>query len=209
MTEAKNQNRPVKRKLSKTSEGSSNSTDEDEGIRQFASLKEVADHQNNLKNLKSDQMLLVYRGVVYDGQQYAKAHPGGDRVLKLLAGKSIDKAFDEQGHADAAYYILQQLPIVGRVQDEKKDDGKLKEVFDKFESKFNFDYSRGMVWQMLNAQMNIHEYRTYLAQPRTLINPWRTVRLFDNPILEAITQGPWQQTPVGFLPIVVYLLWIN
>jgi len=37
-----------------------------------------------------------------------------------------------------------------------------------------------MVWQVLKARMNMKDYHEFLEQPRTLVNPWRTVRLFDN-----------------------------
>jgi len=46
----------------------------------------------------------------------------------MYAGKSIDKAFEEQGHADSAYYVMQQLPIEGRVVDQKSDTAKIDEV---------------------------------------------------------------------------------
>jgi len=53
------------------------------------------------------------------------------------------------------------------------------------------------------------QYREYLDKPKTLVNPWRSVKLFDNIILETVTMGPWQLTPIGFLPWVVYFLMIN
>ena len=95
------------------------STDEDEDIFEFASLKEVAEKQKQLKREGSNSLLLVYRGVVYDCQEYAEAHPGSSRILRMHAGKSIDKSFDEQNHTSAAFFVMNQLPIFGRVKDQR------------------------------------------------------------------------------------------
>ena len=53
------------------------------------------------------------------------------------------------------------------------------------------------------------EYIEYLEEPKILINPWRSVRLFDNDLLETLTMGPWYMIPLGILPIVWYLLTLN
>ena len=58
----------------------------------------------------------------------------------------------------------------------------------------------------MNTQWNLDQYNDYLDAPKVLINPWRSVRLFDNPIAELITMGPWQQTPIACLPTVAYFL---
>jgi 4-hydroxysphinganine ceramide fatty acyl 2-hydroxylase len=147
--------------------------------------------------------------VVYECSEYATSHPGNDKVFKMYAGKSIDKAFDEQGHTDSAHYILQQMKIEGRVKGGCSEQSRLEKVKQMYDGKWNFDYSKGMVWQIMKARFTLDDYHEFLAQPKTLVNPWRTVRLFDNPIMEAITMGPWQQTPLGFGPIAAYLMYMN
>lgn len=62
---------------------------------------------------------------------------------------------------------------------------------------------------MLKTKWTLEEYNKYLEEPKTLCNPWRSVRLFDNPIIEAITMGPWYLTPICILPWVLYLLSLN
>lgn len=104
---------------------------------------------------------------------------------------------------------MQQLPIVGRIKGVEQDDSKLKKVKEEYDGKWNFDYSKGMVWQVMQAKFTMEDYYDFLEKPKTLVNPWRTVRLFDNPIMEFVTQGPWQQTPFGFGPYSLYLLYLN
>mmetsp|Transcript_32950 Transcript_32950/g.50392 ORF Transcript_32950/g.50392 Transcript_32950/m.50392 type:complete len:186 (-) Transcript_32950:264-821(-) len=73
---------------------------------------------------------------------------------------------------------------------------------------YGFDYTKGIFWQMLNAKWNLDEYRNYLDQPKTFVTPWRGFRLFDNPIMELVTQGPWWMTPITFLPVANYFLFV-
>ena len=59
---------------------------------------------------------------------------------------------------------------------------------------------------MLQTNWTLSDYNKYLEEPKTLVNPWRSVRMFDNWFMETITMGPWQLTPIGILPIVIYYL---
>ena len=56
------------------------------------------------------------------------------------------------------------------------------------------------------ATWNMEEYNEYLDNPKLLINPWRSVVLFDNWFIETITMGPWYMTPLTVIPIVLYFL---
>ena len=59
---------------------------------------------------------------------------------------------------------------------------------------------------MMWTEWNLKEYIDYLEEPKLLITPWRTVKLFDNWFLETITQGPYWLTPIATLPFVYYFL---
>ena len=64
----------------------------------------------------------------------------------MYAGKSIDKAFDEQNHSGAAFFVMNQLPIFGRVKDLNPSRERVQAAVQAFEGKHQFDYSKGMVW---------------------------------------------------------------
>ena len=38
------------------------------------------------------------------------------------------------------------------------------------------------------------------------MNPWRSVRLFDDWFCETVTMGPWYMTPIACIPIIYYFL---
>ena len=52
----------------------------------------------------------------------------------------------------------------------------------------------------------MEEYNEYLDNPKLLISPWRSVRLFDNTLIETVTMGPWYMTPIACIPIICYFL---
>ena len=72
--------------------------------------------------------------------------------------------------------------------------------------KHEFDPSKGLWWQMMKHEWNLEEYNEYLDNPKVLISPWRSVRLFDNWLVETVTMGPWYMTPITVIPIVWYFL---
>lgn len=59
---------------------------------------------------------MIFEGWVYDVENYMPHHPGGSDVIEPLVGKSIDDAFEEQGHSKAAKNIMYNLPKVGKVE---------------------------------------------------------------------------------------------
>jgi len=75
--------------------------------------------------------------------------------------------------------------------------------------KWNFDLSKGLWWQMHNTKWTLKDYNQYLAEPNTLVNPWRSVKMFDNWILEVATRSPWYSFPLCIFPITVYYMLQN
>jgi hypothetical protein len=149
-------------------------------------------------------MLISFQGYVYDITEYIGYHPGGYDLLLPFVGKNIDEAFDEVGHTIAAGKIIAQLTKVGKLP--YADDVPQLSESPKLKEKWKFDYCRGMFYQMMQTDWTLADYNKYLEEPKTLVNPWRSVRMFDNWLLETITMGPWQLTPLGILPIVFYFL---
>jgi hypothetical protein len=54
---------------------------------------------------------------------------------------------------------------------------------------------------MMWTEWTLKEYLDYLEEPKILLSPWRAVKLFDNPFMEWVTQGPYWMTPVVTLPV--------
>jgi len=52
--------------------------------------------------------------------------------------------------------------------------------------------------------MNLEEYVEFINEPKHLVNPIRSLRLFDNPILEFFTMTPWFAIPLGWAPAIIY-----
>jgi len=75
--------------------------------------------------------------------------------------------------------------------------------------KWGFDFNKGLWWQMHNTKWTLKEYNEYLELPKTLVNPWRSVKLFDNWLLEFVTRAPWYGTPIGIYPITIYYMLQN
>lgn len=81
-------------------------------------------------------------------------------------------------------------------------------IDDNLNSRINFDYSRGLLWQIYNADWSFDDYVTYVNEPKHLINPVRDIRLFDHWFLEAGSKAPWFMVPIGYSPPVLYSLYM-
>lgn len=77
------------------------------------------------------------------------------------------------------------------------------------ESKIKLDYNKGLFWQMLEIcpKLSWDEYVQFINEPKHLVNPVRDIKLFDNPILEALTSTPWYLIPICYFPIIAYCFW--
>ena len=56
--------------------------------------------------------LLTIHNKTYDLSAWAKAHPGGVKVLQKFHGKDATRAFDAAGHSRAAYEMLKDFEVV-------------------------------------------------------------------------------------------------
>lgn len=102
---------------------------------------------------------MIYQGLVYDVADYMSTHPGGEDLIENELGKNIDVPFEEAEHTKSAKNIFKDLEVIGRVKQsisEKEtasNSSGLHEGTDtagvggfKLESKFNFDYNKGLFW---------------------------------------------------------------
>jgi 4-hydroxysphinganine ceramide fatty acyl 2-hydroxylase len=74
-------------------------------------------------------------------------------------------------------------------------------------AKVNFDYKKGLLYQVFQADFTFDEYVTYINEPKHLVNPIRDIRLFDNNILEACSMAPWWLIPVAYIPWMSYTVY--
>jgi cytochrome b involved in lipid metabolism len=65
-------------------------------------LKDIEQHPD---------LLLIIHGVVYNVTKFINEHPGGDEVLRELAGNDATEAFEDIGHSDGARTQLEKFRI--------------------------------------------------------------------------------------------------
>ena len=106
-----------------------------------------------------------------------RTHPGGEDLILNEIGKNIDVPFEEAEHTKSARNIFKDLPLVGVIQSIQKASGL---DGSQLQSEFNFDYTKGLWWQLWNTEWTFDQYYTYINEPKHLINPVRNLRLFDN-----------------------------
>ncbi|RAL15306.1 putative cytochrome b5 reductase [Aspergillus homomorphus CBS 101889] len=76
-------------------------------------LAEVATHN------RKDDLWIAIHGQVFDVTTYLVDHPGGIEVLLETAGTDATAEFEDAGHSEDAYEILQEY-LVGNLKDAKK-----------------------------------------------------------------------------------------
>lgn len=166
---------------------------------------------------------VIYQDVVYDVEEYMPTHPGGPDLLEDEIGTNIEEKFEEAEHTKSARNIFKNLPVVGKMSgdestsaggksDEKSEEeetqvttgGATHQDGGKLNSKFDFDYNKGLWWQVMNTEWTYEEYYDYINDPKVLVNPIRNVRLFDSDFVELFTITPWYLIPLVYIPVIYY-----
>jgi 4-hydroxysphinganine ceramide fatty acyl 2-hydroxylase len=62
---------------------------------------------------------------------------------------------------------------------------------------------------MYTSNITLEEYVIFINEPKHLVNPIRSLILFDNPILEFFTMTPWYGVPLGWAPAIIYYFSIS
>ena len=60
-----------------------------------------------------------------------------------------------------------------------------------FKDELDFDYDKPLYPQFVEKKMTFDQYMDFLHYPKVLVNPVRSVVLFENPVLEFLTKSPW------------------
>ncbi|KAK6064244.1 oxidoreductase NAD-binding domain-containing protein [Seiridium cupressi] len=69
------------------------------------SAKDVASHK------EADDCFMVIQGKVYDVTKYIHDHPGGADILVEAGGTDATEAFDNAGHSEDAFEIMEQYQV--------------------------------------------------------------------------------------------------
>lgn len=67
------------------------------------------------KHNTTEDLWIVYNGLVYDVTSYLDEHPGGEEVIADVAGTDATEAFNDIGHSDDAHDILKGL-LIGKLE---------------------------------------------------------------------------------------------
>lgn len=54
--------------------------------------------------------------------------------------------------------------------------------------------------------MTLEEYIEFINEPKHLVNPIRSLKIFNSNFLEAFTKTPWYAIPLGWTPAIIYYL---
>ncbi|XP_005950974.1 fatty acid 2-hydroxylase [Haplochromis burtoni] len=169
---------------------------------------------------------------VYDVTAFLRMHPGGEALIRSRSGKDVRQAMEGPPHRHSEnarrwmeqYYIgeLNRDSGTGEAQTlrarnkaNKQTEGEraqqTTEVKDEDErdpyslcssvdlDKDLVDWRKPLAWQVGHLR---EKYDAWVHQPVD-----RPIRLFGNPIMEAITKTSWYWVPIVWLPIVFYLSW--
>eukprot|EP01129_Flabellula_baltica_P016489 TRINITY_DN87_c0_g1_i1.p1 TRINITY_DN87_c0_g1~~TRINITY_DN87_c0_g1_i1.p1 ORF type:complete len:126 (-),score=41.02 TRINITY_DN87_c0_g1_i1:46-423(-) len=69
------------------------------------------------KHNQDDDIWVIYEKNVLDITKFLNEHPGGDDVLKEIAGDDITLDFDGVGHSDEAAEMMKDF-VIGTISDE-------------------------------------------------------------------------------------------
>ncbi|KAK6031943.1 cytochrome b5-like Heme/Steroid binding domain protein [Ostertagia ostertagi] len=129
--------------------------------------------------------LVLLKGRVYDVAQFAPKHPGGEKVLRKLAGENVEEFMRgerrflgvKHEHSEAAYQMMEKYDV----ENFQKDDPTLHS-------------KQGVLSKVGSLGAN---YWMWIHQPYE-----GTLRLFDSDFLESLTRTAWWVVPAVWLPIV-------
>lgn len=64
-----------------------------------------------IDNKHNNNFIVTYQNHSYDIQDFLHYHPGGKKVLTYFKNQSLDKAFKENPHSQAAFHLLEDFTV--------------------------------------------------------------------------------------------------
>ncbi|KAI6218084.1 Fatty acid 2-hydroxylase [Aphelenchoides besseyi] len=132
-------------------------------------------------------LLFTVDGKLYDVNEFAHKHPGGEKILRLVAGSDATKYMQglerikgvKHEHSKAAYDILERYAVDHRIEKDTLLDDK-----------------NPILWKVGNLKSR---YWTWIHQPYE-----GSLRLFDSDFLENLTRTKWWVVPLVWMPLVIF-----
>ena len=78
-------------------------------------------------------------------------------------------------------------------------------INDDMNKKINFDYDKGIIYQIYSHPWEFDDYYQFINEPKHLVNPVRDVRMFDTQFFEMFSKTPVYYIPIAFSPLAYYL----
>lgn len=143
--------------------------------------------QNGKDEETMHEFLVKYRGRVYDIRDFLKNHPGGRKVLSGLRNSSLDKAFDNNPHSKSAFHMFEEFALRKETERSSHED-----LIDWRKPLLNqVGKLADQYWEWVNLPVN------------------RSVRLFQDNVLENLTITPWYLVPAVWCPICIYFVYLG
>jgi len=117
---------------------------------------------------------------------------------------------------------MKELPIIGtlsssEVKSTSSSSSEVKQfgasalyglkLDDSLNQRINFDYDRGLLIQIFEADFSFEEYVRYINEPKHLVNPIRDIRLFDNEFCESLSKAAWYVIPIAYAPWMAWTIY--
>lgn len=65
----------------------------------------------SMENKQNNDFLVNYQNQSYNIQKFIRYHPGGTKILRYFKNRSLEKAFEEFPHSQAAFHLLQEFTL--------------------------------------------------------------------------------------------------
>ena len=112
--------------------------------------------------------LVVYRGNVFDVENFAPTHPGEPELIMSRLGKDITEVFEKFDHSSSAHGILHTLQVgklqeySGPKEEPMKDDDPKEKLRKQVNAKI--DLTKGLLAQI--TKLTKAEYLCFIEEPK-------------------------------------------
>ncbi|XP_030029956.2 fatty acid 2-hydroxylase [Manduca sexta] len=153
----------------------------------------------------------------YDLKMFLRDHPGGVNTLEMYKGKSVMQAMKKYGHSNSAYHLMRDFQVKDDelkdviLSDNVSENGRIitseeasrdeEEIAFLEELESRLDWSKPILRQL---DVIAPHYEKWVNSA-----VYRQCRLFSSPFLESFTYTPWYLVPMFWIPIILYMGWMQ
>jgi 4-hydroxysphinganine ceramide fatty acyl 2-hydroxylase len=158
-----------------------------------------------LTHNKVSDAWVILNGWVLDITYFFPLHPGGANILYPYLGQDVTSMIKDEKthvHSMAAYNLLKKFRI-GYIQGVVKENDVKNAINEtKLPEDYGIDLNRGLVWQTALLGERYDEF----IQKTFLIPEQKTLKYFDNTVLEFFSKSPWYTVPILWIPLLLIQL---